>query len=162
MTAEPGGYLQWEDLEHKYMLTNTEKQHQALPSMDTVRLCIQGQIDHGTSSNAPESVKTAAESAGFQNITRTDYMTCDRPDLWPMTNEWNINVFETLSRIILRGKRDVAVAANKNLWRSDEEIEKEIKRRIQDLKDGHEKSFVVHAKVGMVLAQKSRLSTCSL
>lgn len=89
-------------------------------------------------------------------------MTRDRPDLWPMTNEWIDNVFETLSRFILRGKRDVAVAFNENLWRSDEEIEEEIKRRMQDLKDGHEKGFVVHANVGMVLAQKSRLSTCSL
>lgn len=158
MAAGPGGHLQWEDLDHTYMLTDPEKQYQALPSMDSLRLCIQGQMDHGGSSNAPAAVLAAAKSAGLQRITRTDYKTRDRPDLWYMSNEWTDKVFETLSRIILRGKRDAAYAADGKWWRSDEDIEEEVKRRMQDLRDGHEKGFVMHANVGMVVAQKPRLS----
>ncbi|KUL91145.1 hypothetical protein ZTR_00834 [Talaromyces verruculosus] len=153
---KPGGHLQWEDLEHTYMLTNPEKQYRALPSMDTLRLCVQGQIDHGGSSNTPATIVAAAEAAGFQSITRADYKTRDRPELWAMANEWIDRVFETLARIILRRKRDAAVAVDEGSWRSDEDIEEEVKRRMQDLKDGHEKGFVVHANVGVVVAQKPR------
>lgn len=73
-----------------------------------------------------------------------------------MTNEWIDKVFATLARIILRRKRDAAaaVADDEGLRRSDEDIEVEVKRRMQDLEDGHEKGFVVHANVGMVVAQK--------
>jgi hypothetical protein len=138
------------------MLTNAEKQYQSLPGMDTLRLCIHGQIDHGGSSNTPATVIAAAESAGLQNITRIDYKTRDRPELWSMTNEWIDKVFKTLARIILRRKRDAAaaVADYEGLRRSDEDIEVEVKRRMQDLEDGHEKGFVMHANVGMVVAQK--------
>lgn len=160
MATEPGGYLQWEDLDHTYMLTAPEKQYQLLPCMDTVRLCIYGQVEHGGSNNAPATVVAAAKSAGFQNINRYNYKTRDRPEMWSMTNEWREKVLEALARVILRRKRDAAVAAgeDEDLWRSDEDIEEEIKRRMLDLKDGQAKGFVPHANLGMVVAQKSRLS----
>ncbi|EEA28391.1 hypothetical protein TMatcc_003278 [Talaromyces marneffei ATCC 18224] len=152
---KPGGHFQWEDLDHRYMLTTPEKQYQDLPSMDTLRLCIQGQIDCGGSDNAPATVVTAAQFVGLQNTTRIDYKTRDRPDLWPMTNDWTDNVFETLARIFLKKRRDAAAAADEGeLWRNDYNIEEEVKRRVQDLKDGHEKGFVMHANVGMVVAKK--------
>jgi hypothetical protein len=154
VTTEPGGHLQWEDLDHTYMLTNPEKQYQDLPGMDTLRLCVQGQIDHGGSDNAPATVVAAAEAAGLQNTMRIDYRTRDKPELWAMTDEWVDRVFETLARIFLKKRRNVAAAADEGLWRSDEDIEEEVKRRIQGLKDAHELGFVMHATVGMVVAQK--------
>jgi hypothetical protein len=136
------------------MLSAPEKQYLHLPGIDTLHLCINSQINCGVSSNTPASVVAAAESAGLQNINRIDYKTRDRPDLSAMANEWIDKVFETLTRVFLRKRRDVAAAADSDAWRSDEDIEHEVKRRIQDIRDAHDKGFVIPANVGMVVAQK--------
>ncbi|EED23100.1 conserved hypothetical protein [Talaromyces stipitatus ATCC 10500] len=106
--AEQEGHLQWEDLGRSYFLTNPEKHYQELPSMNTLRLCIEGQINAGPSRDVPATVVEAAKSAGFTNISKYDFRIRDKPELWFKTEEWIDRVLESLTRIFLKRKRDAA------------------------------------------------------
>jgi hypothetical protein len=142
---EPGGYLQWEDLDLYSFVDYLENLPQRTLYFDHMKFLIDTQVHMGIAPRVPESVYQAAQSAGLLDVVKYDFTTADHPDLATTTQDW---VFKVVVRLI-------PTALVRSGQVDDEETAKQkAQKYIDDIERLHAEGIVPNGGMGMVVARK--------
>jgi hypothetical protein len=145
LNVEPGGCLQWEDLDLISFLDAADAKYDGTPAMNLLKMCIETEMASGISPHVPEVVAEGARAAGLVNVRQIDYQTGDRPELASTTQEWVLRTFGPLSRAVLLRSGRVS---------DRETVEIEAEKYLEGTKATFEQGFIPNGTMGMILAQK--------
>lgn len=143
---EPGGYLQWDDLDIQSFFPEPSAQ-QITPYFDTMRLIASAQRTLGVSRQAPETVYQAAQAAGLVDIVKHDFHTADHPELATRTQHWVFRVFTTMIPNALRKAKLVT---------DEEKVQQEAQRHLEIVRKAFfEEGVVPNGSMGQVVARRA-------
>lgn len=144
---EPGGYLQWDDLDLISFFPPKEVP-QNTSYFETMRLVANAQISLGVSPHVPDTVYQAAKTAGLVDVTKHDWRTADHPELATTTQNWVFKVFTTMIPSALRKAKLVT---------DEEKVQQEAQRHLENVKRAFFVEGVVpNGVMGQVVARKAQ------
>lgn len=142
---EPGGYLQWEDLDLLSFLTTPDPKWLSSPGMQSMDYLIHAQIDLGSSGHVSEAVAEGARIAGLVQVQTDYYNTNAHPELEETTRTW---ILEAMAPLLKNVKmRNAGAAAD------EQAIDKEVQKHAAAIKESYAQGLVIHGAMGVVLAK---------
>lgn len=154
MKIEPGGYLQWEDLDSGSFLTGLPDEPKWLSypaAVQTMHELINGQAALGLSKHAPAAVENAAKRAGLVDVQVEYFNTRAYPDLDETTRQWVLGAALPLLKSVKM--RQSAAAASGKGEVDEEAVDKEVQVLLDHVRYAYAQGLTLHGAMGVVLAR---------